>query len=133
MVSESFKVVAKCVESSLADIGTDAVAEFKSKKLGAVVCTNGQLAEAYLRALKAPDKRLIVATIDDIKMKHLVPMPVLCALQDLPGMAEGVVSQLLPQLRRESFTPAPVLLPMRIESNQAFKELAENHRELATA
>ena len=133
VVSESFKVVAKCVESSLADIGTDAVAEFKSKKLDAVVCTNGQLAEAYLRALKAPDKRLIVATIDDIKMKHLVPMPVLCALQDLPGMAEGVVSQLLPQLRRESFTPAPVLLPMRIESNQAFKELAENHRELATA
>jgi hypothetical protein len=45
-------------------------------------------------------------------------------LQDLPGMAEGVAAQLLPQLRHEPFTPSSILLPMRIESNHAFRERA---------
>src|SRR5207248_1788151 len=122
VISESFKVVARCIETSLVDLGKDAVSEFKGHKLDAIVCTNGQLAEAYLGALKAPDKKLIVACIDDIKMKNLVPMPVVCALQDLPGMAEGVASQLLPQLSHEPFTPKAIFLPMRIDSNLAFKE-----------
>ena len=121
-IHSAFKVVAECVEDSLVDIGKDSVATFKSHKLDAVVCTNGQLAEAYLGALDAPDKRLIIGCVDDIKMKNLVPMPVVCVRQDLPGMAEGVVSLLLPQLRHEPFTAKPLLLSMRIESNQAFKE-----------
>jgi DNA-binding LacI/PurR family transcriptional regulator len=132
VIGESFKVVARCIESSLANLGKDAVGEFKSHKLDAVVCTNGQLAEAYLGALKAPDKKLIVACVDDIKMKNLVPMPVVCVLQDLPGMAEGIVSQLLPQLGREPFTPQTILLPMRLDSNLAFKERT-NGKQLATA
>jgi DNA-binding LacI/PurR family transcriptional regulator len=132
VISAAFKVVVRCVESSLIDLGKDAVAEFKDHKLEAIVCTNGQLAEAYLAALKTPDKKLIVACVDDIKMKNLVPMPVVCALQDLPGMAEGVVSQLLPQLSREPFTPKSMFLPMRIESNQMFKERGTS-KQLATA
>jgi DNA-binding LacI/PurR family transcriptional regulator len=132
VIGEAFKVVARCIETSLVDLGKDAVSEFKGHKLDAIVCTNGQLCEAYLGALKAPDKKLIVGCVDDIKMKNLVPMPVVCALQDLPGMAEGVVSQLLPQLGREPFTPKTVLLPMRIDSNLAFKERA-GAKQLSTA
>jgi DNA-binding LacI/PurR family transcriptional regulator len=122
VMSQTFKVVARCVETSLAELGKDAVAEFKGKKFDAVMCTNGQLAEAYLGALKAPDEKLIVACVDDIRMKNLLPMPVVCALQDLPGMAAGVVAQLMPQLNRETFIPHTQVLPMRIDANHTFKE-----------
>ena len=53
-IHSAFKVVAECVEDSLVDIGKDSVATFKSHKLDAVVCTNGQLAEAYLGASMPP-------------------------------------------------------------------------------
>ena len=132
VISGAFKVVAERVEDKLADIGKDAVAEFKGHKLDAVVCTNGQLCEAYLGALKAPDKKLIVGCVDDIRMKNLLPMPVVCVLQDLPGMAQGVVSQLLPQLHHEPVAAKTVLLPMRADSNLAFKERAGS-KQMATA
>lgn len=130
-VAEHFKVVVKYIESGAADIGKEAVAAFAGQRLDAVVCTNGQVAEAYLSSLPAPDKKLIVASVDNIKMKNLVPMPVVCVMQDLPGMAAGAVSQLLPQLRREPFTAKPFFLPMRVESNEAFKERAG--KQLASA
>jgi DNA-binding LacI/PurR family transcriptional regulator len=123
-VTEHFKVAAKYLQSGAADVGKEAVAAFADQRLDAIVCTNGLLAEAYLSSLSAPDNELIVASVDNIKMKNLVPMPVVCVVQDLPGMAAGAVTQLLPQLRHEPFTPKPVFLAMRIESNEAFKERA---------
>ena len=45
VIGEAFKVVVKCVETSLAKLGKEAGAIFKEHKLYAIVCTNGQLAE----------------------------------------------------------------------------------------
>jgi DNA-binding LacI/PurR family transcriptional regulator len=126
-IAEHFKIAARQDGTTEMETGMEAYDTFKSHRLDAVVGTNSTLAQGYLRAMKSPDlkaaeKRLVVGCFDDIHMKNLMTIPIVCAVQDLRGMAAGIVKQLIPQLQHQTSKPEPILLPMHLESNQAFKE-----------
>jgi hypothetical protein len=57
-------------------------------------------------------------------MMHLVSLPTVCAVQDVPMLAAGCVSQLLPQLWGEVVETRPIVLPGRAVTNKAFQELS---------
>jgi hypothetical protein len=62
-------------------------------------------------------------------MMHLLPLPILCSMQDIKQLAEGCVRQLLPLLPGQRPTvlegqpvgPQPMIFPSRIVTNPAFE------------
>jgi hypothetical protein len=61
-------------------------------------------------------------------MMHLLPVPIVCSVQDIDRLAEGCVGQLLPQLAGEAPDVRPMLFPARAVSNLKFQELVHGIR-----
>ena len=126
--------------SASADAGAGGVTA--PPPLDAIVCTNTLLGRGLIDAIASIERPPIIACFDEIPMAHLLPIPIVCTVQDVPMLAERCVAQLLPQLNRagngtttaaDPFHPQPILLPARAVTNRAFQtlQLARPSRRMA--
>jgi LacI family transcriptional regulator len=88
----------------------------------AIVCTNNFLGQGVIDSIAEIDKPPIIACWDDVAMMHLSTLPVVTVVQDVPTLAAGCVSQLLPQLWGEVVEINPIVLPGRVITNRAFQQ-----------
>lgn len=117
---ESFEVVAHHEGSATPETGRDAVAKLMPHKPDAIVCTNNSLARGLIDALVQIENPPIIGIFDEVPMMHVIPIPIVCAVQDINALAEACVTQLLPLLRGDAKTPAPTILPGHAATNRAF-------------
>lgn len=135
-VRQCFDVVAQYEGPSMKETGRRAHEEFaaqSSEPPDAIICTNNALAQGVMEAMTAAEAQLypavIVGVFDEVPMMHLLPLPILCSMQDIQQLAEGCVKQLLPLLpgqraeTREGHNPPPepMIFPSRIVVNPAFE------------
>ena len=126
IVSSRFETVAICEGRAQKETGTQAYPRFIGKNPDAVVCTNNFIGEGYIDAMPTVEGGPIIGCFDDIPMMQHLPIPIVCSNQNLELLAEGCVSQLLPQLTGENVKPEPILLPSRAVMNIAFQKLLES-------
>ena len=115
--------VVKAVEgaNTSPDVGRDAAAVLMEAKPEAIVCTNNHLAMGLIDALVQTDNPPIIGVFDEVPMMHVIPIPIVCAVQDVNALAEGCVNQLMPLLSAEgNVNASPMTIPGTIATNRAF-------------
>jgi LacI family transcriptional regulator len=127
LVSKCFNVVATHEGPAQPETGRQAFIKFiagdegNDPPIDAIVCTNNFLGIGVIDAIATLEKPPIIACFDEIPMMHLLPLPIVCAIQDVPLLAEACVSQLMPQLDRDGSTIKPMVMPVRAITNRAFQ------------
>jgi LacI family transcriptional regulator len=124
-IAARFEVIASHDGPAQLETGQQAFVKFLGAAPDAVVCTNNFLAQGMIDAIGELDHRFVIACFDELPMMHLLPLPIVSSLQDVPLLAATSVSQLLQQLQDKPKTNiAPVLLPSRMVTNRAFQRMA---------
>ena len=127
LVGKCFNVVATHEGPAQPETGRQAFIKFiagdegNEPPIDAIVCTNNFLGIGVIDAIATLEKPPIIACFDEIPMMHLLPLPIVCAIQDIPLLAEACVSQLMPQLERDGSTIKPMVMPVRAITNRAFQ------------
>jgi len=57
---------------------------------------------------------------DQLPFHDLLPMPVACAIQDIAGLADAVVRELMPLLQPNAPEPVPMVVPTLMSYNRAY-------------
>jgi LacI family transcriptional regulator len=123
IISAQFEVLGMHEGRAQKETGRQAFSKFVGLKPDAVVCTNNFLGQGYIDAMPSVENAPIIGCFDDIPMMQHLPLPIVCANQDVELLAEGCVSQLLQLLQGDAVTkPEPVLLPSRAVTNLAFQK-----------
>jgi len=126
ILSSQFQVLGMHEGRAQKETGRQAYAKFVGVKPDAVVCTNNFLGQGYIDAMPSVDSAPIIGCFDDIPMMQHLPLPIVCANQDVDLLADGCVSMLLQLLQGGDFKPEPVLLPSRLVTNLAFQKRFES-------
>lgn len=121
IVSQRFQVIARHEGPAQIETGRQAFIQFLGQQPDAVICTNNFLAMGFLDSIESIDSPPIIGVFDEIPQMHLLPLPIVCAMQDIPMLADGCVRLLLPQLNDPSAKVQPILLPTRLVTNRAFQ------------
>jgi LacI family transcriptional regulator len=121
ITSRRFKVVDTYEGPAQKETGRRAFIRFALRHADAVVCTNNFLGQGVIDAMEEIDNPPIIGCFDELPTMHLLPLPIVCVMQDVPLLADGCVRQLLPQLRGEKARLSPILLPARAVTNRAFQ------------
>jgi LacI family transcriptional regulator len=120
MVSRRFKVVDNHEGRAQRETGRAAWQKFQPLRPDAIVCTNNFLAMGVMEEIREPETAPIIAVFDEIPAMHLLPVPLVGIRQDVAGLAEGAVKQLLGQLNGENADPQPIVLKSQVITNRAF-------------
>jgi hypothetical protein len=81
----------------------------------------------FMDAIESIDSPPIIGTFDEIPLMHLMPLPIVVSMQDVPLLADGCVRQLLPQLNGDTNRKIePILLSTRVVTNRAFQALSQS-------
>lgn len=127
IVSARFQVISAHEGAARRETGRLAYGELMPLHPDAIICTNNFLGRGVLDAmaesLVSAETPPVVGCFDEIPMSHLLPIPVACSVQDVEKLAEGCVSQLLPQLDRENPPLEPLVLPNRAITNLMFDRM----------
>ena len=123
LVSARFEVIARHEGPAQRDTGRQAYIKFLQIQPDAIVCTNNFLGQGVIDALVEADNPPTIGCFDEIAMMDLLPIPIICSVQDVPLLAESCVRQLLPQLKGEGIKPEPLVLPTRAVANRHFQSL----------
>jgi len=123
VIGERLSVVARHEGPAQRETGRQAFIKFLQLQPDAIVCTNNFLGQGVIDAIAEIDQPPIIGCFDEIPMMHLLPIPIICSVQDVPMLAEGCVSQLLPQLSGDPSKREPIILPARAVSNAKFQTL----------
>jgi LacI family transcriptional regulator len=126
--SERFKVIAYHEGPAQKETGRQAFIRFLNSSPRAIACTNNFLAQGVIDSIAKIDAPPIIGVFDEIPMMHLLPLPIVCSMQDIPMLAEGAVTQILLQLRGQPSQCRPILLPARAITNPAFQVLQTEGR-----
>jgi LacI family transcriptional regulator len=121
IISSRFKVVAYYEGPAQKETGRQAFIRFLADAPRAIVCTNNFLAQGVIDSIAQIDDPPIIGVFDEIPMMHLLPLPIVCSMQDIPMLAEGAATQLLRQLEDPAAKCEPILLPARAVTNRAFQ------------
>lgn len=121
VVRSRFEVVAEHQGLAQKETGRQAFIKFLNEQFDAIVCTNNFLGHGVLDALANIDQPPVIGCFDEIPMMDLLPIPIACSVQDVPKLADGCVSQLLPQLKGEHTPAQPIVLPTRAVVNREFQ------------
>jgi LacI family transcriptional regulator len=122
-VRDRFKIVATATGVTQHETGRNAFPEGLPSRVDAVICTNNFLAMGFIESIEDVKDPPVIGVFDEIPMMQQLPFPIVCAMQDIPMLAEGCVRQLLPQMRGERGALEPMVLPTRIVTNRAFHHL----------
>lgn len=118
---ECFEVVGHHEGPARPETGREAVAKLMPLKPDAIICTNNALAQGLLDSLVQIENPPVIGVFDEVPMMHVIPIPIICAVQDVNALAEGCVAQLLPLLSGDAKTPTPMILPGHTAVNRAFE------------
>jgi LacI family transcriptional regulator len=122
-VAPHFEVVARHEGAAQVETGRDAARAFaRGPPFDAVVCTNNFIGQGYLESVELRGDGAIVGVFDAIPMMRLLPVPIVCCVQDVARLAEACVNQLLPQLRGERGAEQlePITAQTNVVTNPAF-------------
>ncbi len=125
IVAERFEVIGRYEGPTQHETGRHAFVSSLGVDPDAVVCTNNFLAMGYLDAIESIENPPIIGVFEEIPLMNLLQIPIVCAVQDIPMLAEACVTQLLPQLNGEQKKFEPILLPARVITNRAYQEKLE--------
>ena len=120
-ISECFEIVAQHEGPARHETGREAVAKLMPSQPEAIVCTNNALAHGLIDALVQIENPPVIGVFDEVPMMHVIPIPIVCAVQDVNALAEGCVTQLLPLLSGDVKSPQPMILPGHTATNRAFE------------
>lgn len=121
IISKRFDVIARYEGPMQHSTGRHAFVESLGMQPEAVLCTNNFLAMGFLDSIETIENPPVIGVFDDIPLMDLLQLPIVCASQDIPMLAEGCVQQLLPQLKGDVKPLEPILLPVRVITNRAFQ------------
>ena len=127
ILTSRFEVLATHEGPANKETGKAAALKLITEMPPAIICTNNFLALGVMDSLAQIEKPPIIGVFDEIPMMHLLPIPIVCSMQDLPALAESCVAQLLKQLEPQSNGASadvqPIVLPNRAITNRAFDVL----------
>lgn len=122
IIAERFDVIARHDGPAAPETGRQAFIKSLGQQPDAVLATNNFLAMGYIDSIESMDDPPVIGTFDDIPLMHLLPLPIVVSMQDIPLLADGCVRQLLPQLNGENHRKIePILLNTRVVTNRAFQ------------
>ncbi|HEY7086824.1 MAG TPA: LacI family DNA-binding transcriptional regulator [Tepidisphaeraceae bacterium] len=121
IIAERFEVVARHDGPAAPETGRQAFVQNLGSDFDAVVATNNFLAMGFIDSIETIDEPPVIGTFDDIPLMHLLPLPIVVSMQDIPMLADGCVRQLLPQLNGQTRKIEPILLGTRVVTNRAFQ------------
>lgn len=123
--SERFEVIARLDGPAQRETGRLAFVKFLNTQPDAIICTNNFLGQGILDSIAEIERPPLIGCFDEIPMMHLLPIPIVCSVQDVPLLAEGCVNQLLAQLQSQSHpSPRPIVLTSRAVTNPAFGQIS---------
>jgi LacI family transcriptional regulator len=117
-----FEVVEHVEGPAQKETGRQAWIKLLGRRVDAVVATNNFLAQGVLDAMESPRDPPVIGCFDEIPLMHLLAVPMVSVVQDVPMLAEGAVRLLLAQLQGQAVA-GPLLLPARAVSNAAFQQV----------
>jgi LacI family transcriptional regulator len=120
IVGKRFQVLDRHDGPAQRETGRQAFIKFLQHQPDAIVCTNNFLGQGVIDGIDEFESPPIIACFDEIPMMHLLPIPIVCSVQDVSLLAEGCVAQLLPLLNGGHERPRPLLLSARAIANRAF-------------
>lgn len=127
ILQSRFEIVGAFEGPSKRETGQAAMKEFVAKgiKPDAFVGTNLFLTMGLLDELDIPnvgEKQLpAFGCFDQLPFHDLLPMPVACAIQDIAGLADAVVKELLPLLLPNAPEPKPMIVPTLMSYNRTYE------------
>jgi len=121
IIAERFEVIARHDGPAAPETGRQAFVKTVDLEPDAVLATNNFLAMGYADAMENIDKPPVIGTFDDIPLMHMLPLPIVVSMQDIPMLADGCVRQLMPQLNGDTKRLEPILLSTRVVTNRAFQ------------
>lgn len=127
ILQSRFEIVAAFEGPSKRETGQAAMKEFVAKgiKPDAFVGTNLFLTMGLLDELDIPnvgEKQLpAFGCFDQLPFFDLLPMPVACGIQDIAGLADAVVKELLPLLAPNAPEPQPMIVPTLMSYNRSYE------------
>jgi LacI family transcriptional regulator len=121
VVRSRFEVMAEHQGPARKETGRRAFIQFLQDQPDAIVCTNNFLGHGVIDAIANIDQPPIIGCFDEIPMMHLLPIPIACSIQDVAGLADGCVIQLLPQLQGQPGRIKPIVLHARSVTNREFQ------------
>lgn len=120
IVADRFEVIGRHEGEARPETGRQAYIMFLGAPADAIVCTNNFLGQGVLDGMGDVDDPPVIGMFDEIPMMHLLPVPIVAAVQDIPRLAEGCVTALMGQL--EGNGPGrPQVYPTRAVSNRSFQ------------
>ncbi len=123
IIAERFTILARHEGPAQMETGRQAFIKFLGQQPDAVICTNNFLAMGFIDSIESIDHPPVIGVFDEVPLMHLLPLPIVCSMQDIPMLADGCVRQLLPQLAGDDAQARinPILLPARVVTNRAFQ------------
>ncbi|HVT89201.1 MAG TPA: LacI family DNA-binding transcriptional regulator [Tepidisphaeraceae bacterium] len=121
IVRERFNVIIEHQGPMQTETGRQAFVRFLSHQPQTVICTNNFLAWGFVDSIEQIDDPPVLGVFDEVPLMHLLPLPIVCAMQDIPLLAEGCIQLLLPQLRGEKKKIEPITPSVRLITNRAFR------------
>jgi LacI family transcriptional regulator len=132
-LAERFEIIASHEGPAQKETGHQAFIKFLTLQPDAIVCTNNFLAAGLIECSAEVNRPAPIGVYDEVASMHLLPIPMVVSLQDIPKLAEGCVTLLMKQLEEGPEAKIePIVLEARAVTNRAFQELYEA-REKATA
>jgi DNA-binding LacI/PurR family transcriptional regulator len=127
IISSRFDVIARIEGPAQIETGRQAFIQSLGQQPDAVICTNNFLAAGYVDSIESIESPPIIGMWDELPVMHLLPLPIISAVQDIPLLADGCVRQLIPQLESDGARQDihPILLPTRLVTNVAFQTRCE--------
>ena len=123
VLAKRFEVLSRFEGAAQKATGRAAFRQFTEvlPRVQAIVCTNNFLAQGVVESLGQIERPPIVGVFDEIPMMDLLRVPIACAMQDIPALAEGCVSQILKLMEGDQQNVSPIVLPARVVTNKAFE------------
>jgi DNA-binding LacI/PurR family transcriptional regulator len=125
-LAERFEIIATHEGPPQRETGRQAFIKFLALQPDAIVCTNNFLAAGMIECFAEVDRPPIIGVYDEVASMHLLPIPMVVSLQDVPLLAEGCVSLLMKQLEEGPDAKIePIELQARALTNRAFQIMYE--------
>ncbi len=124
--AECFEIVAQHEGPARPETGRDAAPKLMLHHPEAIVCTNNALALGLIDSLVQIENPPVIGVFDEVPMMHVLPIPIVCAVQDVNALAEGCVAQLLPLLGGDPKPAQPMIIPSQSATNRAFEAWSAN-------